>query len=704
MKRYIFIIIMIFLTLASPAWTHAEEALVTPPKKTNKILIHADNDYLDSHRHDTTEKVEVLTKDRIEKANATSLNEAVDRMPGVDSQDYCVNCGAKRISINGLRGDHTSVLMDGIPLYSAVTSVYGFDAIPMQSVEEIEVKRGTGSALTNPEAIGGSINIITLMPKESGTRAAISYGTYQSRIAELLHNYVSDNYKVSMGGEFNRQNAWDTDNNNFAESPWKSRHSFFAKQTLNLSDTTQWSTRFSYTEMEIVGGNLQNFRLENPISTQASDTDFVDGDVRKPYVGSIDRITEYIKVNRVEGTSKLITILESGDSLEWSLAGAVYNQDSFYMHAFDYKTEDTTVYSDIKWRHQLTDNQAMLLGLSYRNEFLRSQSQVMYDQNNVLKDNFDYDAYSLFAQHEWFISESLEASSALRLEKLQSRWSYLNSLDRDIVSPRFLLKWTHNEHLSQQLAYGYGYRMPLTSIESAHGAYDGFQVGITELEKSHSLVYSASYNTPEFYITPSIHYTHLKNMSYPLQPAIAHSGPLLFVNDSDTHDLMVYDLLTGFKPTPSWFLEAGYEIYEYPDTYKNKLPTAAIERRLNLRAEYEKNSYTFVLSGSWIGSRDLSKYYQYSDHYNVSDGLLGVSDQKRQMAPNYWQWDMSLIKKMKMFDLTLGVQNIFNYTQAKVGDTPAMWHLHGNHTHLDNRHVWGPNRGREAYLKMVFNF
>ncbi len=686
--------------LAPESLTEAPE----PTKKLRRIVINAEDEYFDSHRHDTTEKVEILSKDRIDKANATSLNEAIDRMPGVDSQDYCVNCGAKRISINGLRGDHTSVLVDGIPLYSAVSSVYGFDAIPMQSVEELEVKRGTGSSLVNPEAIGGSINIITLMPKESGTRASLSYGTYKSQIAEVLHNYVSDNYKLSVGGEFNRQEAWDVDKNNFAESPWKSRYSVFLKQTLNLSSKTQWSTRFSFTEMEIVGGNMSHFRLERPIALQASDTDFVNGDVRLPYTGSIDRITEYIKVNRVEGTSKMISLLDSNNSVEWNLAGAIYDQDSYYMHAFDYLTKDTTIYSDIKWRHQISDSQAFLMGLSYRNEFLRSESQVMYVQNNVPKDNFDYDAYSIFAQHEWFLPFDVELSTALRLEKLKSRWNYLGTLDREVVSPRLLAKWEPTEHFSQQLAYGYGYRMPLTSIESAHGAYDGFVVGITELEKSHSLVYSVSYNTPEFYVTPSVHYTHLKNMSYPLDPLIPHSGPLTFVSDPESHDLVVYDLLTGFKPVPHWLLEAGFEVYRYPDAYKAKLPTAAIEQRLNLRSEFEKNNYTFVISGSWVGSRNIGKYYQYEDHYNVSNGLLGVSDQKWQRAPNYWQWDASLIKKLKKVDITLGVQNIFNYTQTKAGDSPAMWHLHGNHTHLDNRHVWGPNRGREVYLRLTYNF
>jgi outer membrane receptor for ferrienterochelin and colicins len=673
-------------------------------KNPKIIVLGTDDGYFDSHRHDTADKVEVLSKDRIEKSNSTSLNEAIDRMPGVDSQDYCVNCGAKRISINGLRGDHTSVLVDGIPLYSAVSSVYGFDAISMQAVEEIEVKRGTGSALTNPEAIGGAINIITLMPKESSSKVSVSDGTHRSRIGEVLHSYVSKNYKLSVGGEFNRQEPWDTDGNGFAESPWKSRYSIFAKQTVNLSDQIQWATRVSYTNLEIIGGNMSQRRLEHPIPYQASDSDFVDGDVRKPYIGDLSKITEDVGVERSEATSKLISVIDSNNILEWNLGAADYKQTSFYMHAFDYKTKDITIYTDLKWKHQLTENQLFTWGTSFRQEVLRSESEVMFDTNNVPKDNFDYNSYSMFSQHEWFLPNDWELTSALRVERLESKWSYLGSIQKTVVAPRLLLKWTPTEHLTQQMAYGYGYRMPLTSIESAHGAYDGFIVDIKDLEKSHSLVYSISYNTPEYYITPSVHYTHLQNMAYPIDPVVPHSMPIRFINDPDSYNIFVYDLLTGFKPTPSWLLEAGFELYTYPDGYKGKLPTAAIERRLNLRSELDVQGFSFVVSGMWVGARDLSKYYMYPNHYNVSQGLLGVEGQKWQRSPYYWQWDSSITKKYKGMDFMLGVQNIFNYTQAKVGDSPAMWHLHGNHTHLDNRHVWGPNRGREVYLKVTYAF
>ena len=672
--------------------------------ETGDSIVVFPNSTMDGRRSYTTEKTDVLSRDRIEKASATSLNEALDRMAGIDSQDYCVNCGAKRISINGLRGDHTSVLIDGIPLFSAVSSVYGYDAISMLSVEEIEVRRGTGGALLNPEAIGGSINIVTITPKETSSRVSVLTGSHQTRTYEAIHNHVLDGHKISVGGEFNSQEPWDVDQNHFAESPFKKRYSGFLKQSVNLSDSTQWTTRLSHADMEIMGGNTAGRRLDSPIVIQASDSDFDGGDVRNSYNGDFTKISEYVRVKRTDATSKVTSILDSENTIESKIGAALYDQESYYMHAFDYKTKNTTAYADLKWIRKISENQLGVLGTSYRGEFQRSDSKVMYEKNGVAKDNFNYGAHSLFAQHEILLPKGLEISTALRMEKLRAQWLELGKIDREVLSPRVLLKWQHNDHLSQQLAYGQGYRMPLTSIESAHGAYDGFIVDVTELEKSHSLVYSVSYNTPTYYFTPSAHYTRLENMSYPLDPVVAHSGPLRFVSDSEDHKIFVYDVLAGVRPVPSWLLEVGWETYDYEDSYKKKLPTAAIEERINFRSEVEKSGFTFIVAGTWVAGRDLGKYHQYPNHYNTSDGLLGVSNQKKQKAPAFFVWDTSLAKKIKGFEITVGVQNLFDYTQTKEGDSPAMWHLHGNHTHLDNRHVWGPNRGREYYLKAAYSF
>ena len=56
---------------------------------------------------------------------------------------------------------YTMILIDGLPMVSGLSSVYGLSGIPQSLIEKIEVIKGPASAIYGSEAIGGLINIIT---------------------------------------------------------------------------------------------------------------------------------------------------------------------------------------------------------------------------------------------------------------------------------------------------------------------------------------------------------------------------------------------------------------------------------------------------------------------------------------------------------------------------------------------------------------
>jgi outer membrane receptor protein involved in Fe transport len=193
-------------------------------------------------------------------------------------------------------------------------------------------------------------------------------------------------------------------------------------------------------------------------------------------------------------------------------------------------------------------------------------------------------------------------------------------------------------------------------------------------------------------------------MAYDEEPAIAHSGPIRFVTSAETFDITTYEILGGYKPVSQWLVELGFESFNYEDEYKRLLPTAAIERRWTIKSQADFGKYSWNIVGVWVDQRDLSAYSTYDEHYNINAGLLGVDSRKRQRSPSFFIWNTSLSRKIKQGEITLGVDNLFNYTQAGAGDSPAMWHAHGGHAHFDNRHVWGPNRGAEWYLRLTLDF
>ena len=99
---------------------------------------------------DVIERTEVIGVERLEATRAVSLTEALSDAPGANIANDCSLCGLKRLRLNGLRAEHTTVLIDGLPSHTITSGFYALDAIAMTGVERIEIARGAGASLTAP--------------------------------------------------------------------------------------------------------------------------------------------------------------------------------------------------------------------------------------------------------------------------------------------------------------------------------------------------------------------------------------------------------------------------------------------------------------------------------------------------------------------------------------------------------------------------
>ena len=60
---------------------------------------------------DSIAKTELLSAEQIKDRQAANLTEAIQSALGVRVSNECSMCGAKRVMINGLKGEHTNVLI-----------------------------------------------------------------------------------------------------------------------------------------------------------------------------------------------------------------------------------------------------------------------------------------------------------------------------------------------------------------------------------------------------------------------------------------------------------------------------------------------------------------------------------------------------------------------------------------------------------------
>ncbi|EJI7471183.1 TonB-dependent receptor plug domain-containing protein, partial [Escherichia coli] len=108
--------------------------------------------------------VSVITSEQLQKKPVSDLVDAVKDVEGIS-----ITGGNEKpdISIRGLSGDYTLILVDGrrqSGRESRPNGSGGFEAgfiPPVEAIERIEVIRGPMSSLYGSDAIGGVINIIT---------------------------------------------------------------------------------------------------------------------------------------------------------------------------------------------------------------------------------------------------------------------------------------------------------------------------------------------------------------------------------------------------------------------------------------------------------------------------------------------------------------------------------------------------------------
>ena len=372
--------------------------------------------------------IELYTANFFKATPKASFFEAIEGINGVRPQLNCNICNTGDIHINGQEGANTMVLIDGLPLVSGLSTVYGLSGIPQSLIKQVEVIKGPASTLYGSEAIGGVINLITKSPE---TVHPFNLDTFISSWGELNIDlgakYTLKNSQGLIGiNYFNYSNPIDANEDGFTDLTLQHRISIF-----NKISTKKNSVAFRYFYEDRWGGEMN------------WNSDFRGGD--EVYGESI--YTSRIEIfGRYDHSENLF--------LQYSLNN--HDQNSVY---------GTTSYNAIQTIgfvqgvfSKKVKNHDVLLGATYRH--------TIYDDNTPATLERDKTALpGLFAQDQWTLSESKTLLSGIRYDK--------NSIYGDIWTPRLNFKWASKDESSiLRLGFGTGYRVVNVFTED-HAALTG---------------------------------------------------------------------------------------------------------------------------------------------------------------------------------------------------------------------------------------
>ena len=634
-------------------------------------------------RLETAVPVEVYSATFLKKNPTPNIFEALQNVNGVRPQLNCNICNTGDIHINGLEGPYTMVTIDGMPIVSGLSTVYGLSGIPNSLIERIEIVKGPASSLYGSEAVGGLINIIT----KNATTAPRIYADYfttswfennldlgtKFKIGKHTHSLLGINY-------FNYNNPIDNNNDNFTDVTLQDRISIFNKIDFERKSKKELSLAGRFFYEDRWGGEMQ---------------------WNKSYRGGSEVYGESIYTKRYELLSKYQ--LPFTENISASFSYTNHDQNSVYGNTI-FLAKQEIAFGQLTWDKKIT-NHDLLFGTAFRYQY--------YNDNTTATQNSEKTKISSF-----FIQDEIKIASKHSV-LLGTRYDY-NNIHGSIFTPRIAYKWKPSENDVFRINAGTGFRV-VNLFTEEHAALTGSRdVVITE-----DLKPEKSYNI-------NLNYLVKKQFEKGVHAILDFSTWYTYFNNQILPDYdsnpnqIIYSNLNGYAQTLG--LTANADVI-FPNGLKTTLGFTVLDSK-NKRDEITSRPIlTENYSATWGISYEITKWHTSIDYTGNLYGpmrlpLLGELDPRDEYSP---VWSIQNIqftyKKWKNIHIYGGVKNLLNWTPNKGNpfiiarandpfDKEVSFDVNGNAQPSANNpyaltfdpgYVYGPNQGIRAFLGLRYN-
>lgn len=583
--------------------------------------------------------VEIYTPAFFEKNPTASLFDAVQMINGVQPQLNCNVCNTGDIHINGMEGPYTMILIDGMPIVSSLSTVYGLFGIPTSMIERVEVVKGPASSLYGTEAMGGIINVITKDPEKA---ARLSVDMYTTTWLENNIN-LGAGYKLGKkvnglfgGNYFKFGERKDKNNDGFTDVTLQDRVSLFNKFSLKRKEDRVASLALRYVYEDRWGG----------------EKDWQ----RKKHRGGEDVYAESIFTNRFEAIG--MYQLPVKEKIFTQFSYTFHEQNSMYGPE-SYDAKQQIAFAQAYWDKEI-GNHSLLLGASFKYTYYddNTRGTGIYDENGLVKNDPDKRSIpGVFIQDEWKLNETNKLLLGYRYDYDEDHHS--------IHSPRVGYKFTPNPHHTLRASFGTGFRVVNVFTEDHRALTGAREVVFAEKldpEKSYNANLNYTFKVPAdfgvFNFDINGFYTYFTNK---IDADTDTDQTKIYYANLDGHAIsqgVSLNVDLTFDIPLKLMAGATYmDVYRKEDGEREQLYHAP-KWSGNIIASYDfGRGFSADLTGDWKGPMRLPR----------------VEDDYR---PEYSPWTMlANVQVTKKFsngiEIYGGVKNLFN-TLPK-GDAIARW-------------------------------
>lgn len=112
-------------------------------------------------QREVTTSISVISADDIRSQQAETVLEVLRGVPGLDVVQSGSRGNTTAVFIRGSESNQVLVMLDGVEVNSTTLGAFNFAHLTTESIERIEILRGSGGTLYGSQSIGGVIQIIT---------------------------------------------------------------------------------------------------------------------------------------------------------------------------------------------------------------------------------------------------------------------------------------------------------------------------------------------------------------------------------------------------------------------------------------------------------------------------------------------------------------------------------------------------------------
>ena len=374
-------------------------------------------------------KVEVLGVEEVSEevgikpGNIASL---LGDVAGIQIQQTSATTGNVEMRVQGLPGEYTQLLKDGMPLFGGYSGSFSILQIPPLDLKQIEIVKGASSTLYGGGAIAGMVNLISKRPKEGEFEKTILLN--HSTLKENNINLYLSNRKNKTGFTFfsgaNFQQAVDINKDGFSDLP--DTKSFFFHPTLFIYPNKNNLVYVGYNGVfeDRKGGDMQVVK------------DKADNQHQYFVRNKSNRHTVDLNWENKINTKDRLTFKATSSWFDRKIETNVFGMDG----------RQLSYYSELSYLKKWKKND-LVIGMNFNGEDFHKK---LPDSTRI--EDYTQNTIGLFVQDDWQVSSKFIIQTGFRFDH--------HNVYGNFALPRISVLYKISQHFTSRLGSGLGYKIP----------------------------------------------------------------------------------------------------------------------------------------------------------------------------------------------------------------------------------------------------